>query len=72
MLYGLREEARRARRRPEGVARRYARGIGAVKVLAGVWSGLRTRVTLVGESRRLAGVMYGPSPEPDGRGTSWT
>ena len=64
VFYGLRGEARRMRRRPEVVARRYANGIGAVKVLVGVWSGLRTRVTLEGESRRSAGLMYGPSPEP--------
>jgi len=64
VFYGLREEARRARRRPEGVARRYANGIGAIKVLVGVWSGLRTRVTLERQSRRSAGLAYGPSPEP--------
>ncbi len=64
VFYGLRAEARRARRRPEGVARRYTNGIGAIKVLVGVWSGLRTRVTLEGESRWHAGLIYGPSPEP--------
>jgi hypothetical protein len=64
VFYALREDARWTRRRPAGVARRYENGIGAVKVLVGVWSGLRTRVTLVGESRRFAGLMYGPSPEP--------
>jgi hypothetical protein len=64
VFYGLREEARRTRRRPEGVARRYRNGIGVVKVLVGVWSGMRTRVTLEGESRWHAGLMYGPSPEP--------
>lgn len=64
VFYSLRGEARRARRRPEGVARRYENGIGVVKVLVGVWSGLRTRVTLEGESRRFAGLMYGASPEP--------
>ncbi len=64
VFYDLRAEARRARRRPEGVARRYTNGIGAIKVLVGVWSGLRTRVTLEGESRWHAGLIYGPSPEP--------
>jgi hypothetical protein len=64
VFYGLRGEARRMRRRPEVVARRYENGIGAVKVLVGVWSSLRTRVTLEGESRRFAGLMYGASPEP--------
>jgi len=64
ILYGLEDEARRARKRPGAVARRYRDGFGAVKILAGVRAGLRARVAIGLKSRGLAGLLYGPSPDP--------
>jgi hypothetical protein len=63
-FYGLRSEARRARRRPGAVGRRYRRGAGVVKVLAGVRAGVHATVEVERSERPLAGLMYGPSPDP--------
>jgi hypothetical protein len=57
---GLKGEARRARKRPRAVARRYERGWGAVKILAGVRAGKRTTVAVARASRPFVGFVYGP------------
>jgi hypothetical protein len=52
-FYGLRAYARRAR----------TRTLVGGKVLAGVWAGMHTEVSLEGRSRRLASMSYGRSFE---------
>jgi hypothetical protein len=61
---GLKGTARRARRHPSAVARRYRAGEGAVKVLAGVRAGARVRVAVAPHSRAFVGFVYGPSRDP--------
>jgi hypothetical protein len=61
---GLKGTARRVRRHPSAVARRYRAGEGAVKILAGVRAGARVRVAVAPRSRPFVGFVYGPSRDP--------